>query len=60
MLGLHCCVGFSPVLAHRDYSLVAVCRLTAVASRCRARHIDFSSCSSWALENRLNSWGAWA
>ena len=23
-------------------------------------HVDFSSCSSWALEHRLNSRGAWA
>ena len=27
VLGLRCCVGFSPVAASRGYSLVAVCRL---------------------------------
>ena len=33
VLGLRCCMGFSPVAASRGYSLVAVCRpLTAVVS----------------------------
>ena len=33
VLGLHCCMGFSLVVASRGYSLVAVCRLlTVVAS----------------------------
>ena len=32
MLGLHCCVDFSLVVANRGYALVAVCRLPAEAS----------------------------
>ena len=65
VLGLHCCVGFSPVAARGDYSLVAVCGvLISVASLvCRAWAlgcVGFSSCGFQALELRLNSCGTWA
>jgi len=49
MLGLHCCMGFSPVVARGGYSLGGVhWLLIAVASLAAA------------LEHRLNSCGAWA
>ena len=70
MLGLRCCMGFSPVAASRDYSLLA----GVWASHCGGfscfgvwilEHTGFSSlahglssCGSQALEHRLNSCGA--
>ena len=53
VLGLCCCMGFS---------LVAVCRpLISVVSLVLACRLQgFSSCSSWALDCRLNSCGTWA
>ena len=65
VLRLCFCTGFSLVVASRDYSLVAVHRLLIVISLV-AEHgptgfsnckIWVSSCSSWALEHRLNSCG---
>jgi len=53
MLGLHCCMGFSPVV---------VCRLLLVVASLTVEHgalghLGFSSCGSRALERRLNSCG---
>ena len=57
------CVGFSvAVESPGGYSLVVVLGLLImvasliVSTGCR--HVGFSSCGSWALEHRLNSWGA--
>ena len=69
VLGVHCCTGFSPVVASEGYSLVAVSRLLIVppsliaelglqgtqASVVEARGL--SVCSSQALEHSLNSCG---
>ena len=69
MLGLHCCAGFSLVAASRGYSLVTVHKLLIVVaslvvepglqgvqtSVAVARGL--CSCSSQALEHRLNSCG---
>ena len=56
--------GPSLAVASGGYSLVAEYGLiVAVASRCRAQtlgHVDFSSCSSWALERGLSSCGVQA
>ena len=58
--------------AARDYSLVSVRRLLTVAASLGAERglwdvrasvavrRGFTSCSSWALEHRLSSCGAWA
>ena len=59
VLGLHCCSGFSLVAASWNYSLAVVRGFSC----CRAWPLGcmgFSSCSSRALEHRLNSCGAWA
>ena len=57
-------MGFSLVVASRGYSPAAVCGLlTAVASllwSMGSRPVGFSSCSSEALEHRLNSCGTQA
>ena len=63
VVGLHCFVGFSLVVANRGFSLPAGLRLLiAVASHCRAWALGcagFSSCicncGSRALEHRLDS-----
>ena len=72
MLCLHCCAGFSPVVASGGCSLAAVHGLfTAVVSLVEHRlqgapaagvaALRLGSCSSQALEHRLNSCGgAWA
>ena len=55
MLGLHCCAGYSPVVAR---GLLAV-----VASHFGAQALEYagsSSCGSQALDNRLNSCDTWA
>ena len=72
MLGLHCWAGFSLVAENGGYSrvvvhelLIAVVSLTpehglkgAQASATAAYVL--SSCISWALRHRLNSYGVWA
>ena len=59
LLGLRCCVTFSLVVANEDYCLVvALGLLVAVASLVAEQtlgHAGVSSCSSRALEHRLNS-----
>ena len=64
VLGLHCCVGSSLVAGSRGQLFVAVHRLlTAVASLLQStgsRSRGLNSCSPWALEHRLNSWGTQA
>ena len=62
VLGLHCCLGLSPVAESRGYSLVAVGKLLTVVTSLVAEHralghMDFSSCSSLALKHRLHSCG---
>ena len=57
-------LGLSPVVASRDYSLVAMPRLLIEFSCCGARTLGcrasvvvalgLSSCGSWALEHRLS------
>ena len=74
-LGLHCCVGFSLIVVSWGYSSCSAwashCSgLYDGLSCCRAQALGQSSaivvahglysCSSQALENRLNSYGAWA
>ena len=60
VLGLHCCLRFSPVTVNRDclsscnawtshFSGLSCCRAWAVG------HMGFSSCGSWALEHRLST-----
>ena len=57
MLGLCCCMGFSPVVASRGYSLVTLCRLLNVVHKVQGAQASivtahgFSSCSSQALEH---------
>ena len=64
VLGLHCCRGFSLVVLSRGYSLVVVNGLLVEAASLvwstGSRFTGFSSCSSWALEHRLSSYGTWA
>ena len=64
VLGHHCCTGFSLVVESGSCSLVLVHELFfAGASYCGALaqgHAGLSSCSSWALEHRLNSCGSQA
>jgi len=64
VLGLHCCRGFSLIVVSRGYSLVVVNGLLVeAASLVRStgsRFTGFGSCSSWALEHRLSSYGTWA
>ena len=66
VLGLRCHTGFSLVVENGDYSLVAEHGLLfAVASLVGTRASIvvarvLSSCSSKALEHRLNNCGAWA
>ena len=62
VLGLHCCLGLSPVAESRGYSLVAVGKLLTVVTSLVAEHkvlgrMGFSSCSSLALNHRLHSCG---
>ena len=69
VLGLHCCAGFSLVVAKGSYSLVAVHGLLiAVASLVAEDRLEgmqasvvsargLSSCGSQALEHRLSSYG---
>ena len=59
VLGLCCCAGFSLVAAIRDYFLAVVHTWVSHGggfSWCEARteHMGFSSCVSWALEQRLS------
>ena len=72
VLGLWCCISFSLVAGRRGCSLAAGLRLLAAVASLVARHglwgmwasgataCVLSSCSSWALEHRLNSGGTWA
>ena len=65
MLSLGCCVGFSLVVASRDYSSLQCTGFSLWAGFfcCEAQapgHVGFSSCGTWALEHRLNSCGTWA
>ena len=62
VLGLHCCAGFSPVAARGRATLSLVLRLlvAVIAVADHKRSVGFSSCSSWTLEHRINSWGTWA
>ena len=64
MLGLCYHTSFCLVMESRGYSLFAVRGLLiVVASPCRAwalGYLGFSSCSSQALEHRLNCCGAQA
>ena len=60
VLRLHCCSGFLG-LWQAGATLVSVCRHCRGLSCCRAPaqgHVGLSSCSSRALEHRLNSCGA--
>ena len=55
VLGLHCCIGFSLVMASRGYSLVAVCRLlitmtSLVVESVVPRHLGFRSRSKRAQQ----------
>ena len=62
-LGLLCCPGFSSCGEWRLVSSCDVWASPAVASLVEHRllgHGGFGSCSSWALEGRLSSCGAWA
>ena len=73
VLGLRCCEAFSLIAAARGYSSLQcealLWPLTVVASHCRAQLLGctgfsscsswLNSCSSWALEHRLNNCGAW-
>ena len=43
VLGLHCCSGFSPVVASRGYSLVAVLRLLILVASLVAEHGLYST-----------------
>ena len=59
VLGLHCCLVFSLGLLSScgvGFSLQWLLLLYSLDSRTHS----FSSCSSWALEHRLNSCGTWA
>ena len=61
-LGLHCCLGFSPVVAGLRGALPSSCgRLTAHSS-CHGApapgHMGGSSCGSQAREHRLRSRGS--
>ena len=64
VLGLCCCGGFSVVGSSSGYSslwcacfsLWCLLLLWSTDSRC----VSFSSCGSWALEDRLDSCGAQA
>ena len=58
--GLHCCVGFSLVVASGIYSLVVVLGLLIAAASLFAEACDFSSRGSWALGHWLNSCGSQA
>ena len=55
-------MGLSLVAESGGYSLVAVCGLLIVVASPAAERglLGFSSCSSGALEHRLNSYGAQA
>ena len=71
-LDLHCCAGFSLVASSRGYSVVMVCRLLIAVASLVAEHRlwgtrasaaeapGLRSCSSQALEHRLNNCGALA
>ena len=55
------CEGLSLVAASRGYSLVVVCGLL-IFSSCRAqatKFMGFSNSSSWPIEGKLSSCGAW-
>jgi len=68
VLGHGCCTGFSLVAESRGYSLVLHGLLTVVASLAAELGLwasvtvarGLSSCSSQALEHRLDSCGSWA
>ena len=68
-LGFRCCARAFSSCGERGLLFIAVRRLlTAVAFHCRAWTLDarssivvvhrLSSCDPWALEHRLNSFGA--
>ena len=71
-LALHGCEGFFLVAASRGCSLVVVCRLLIAVASLVAEHrlqsvrasivaaFGLGSCSSWAVEHRLNSCGTQA
>ena len=58
----HCCVGFSLVAASRGYSLLLYRSLSLpwllLLWITGSRRVGFSSSGSWALEHRLNRYGA--
>ena len=64
VLGLHCCVGSSLVAGSRGQLFIEVHRLLiAVASLLQSTGSwahELNSCSSWALEHRLNVCGTQA
>ena len=68
VLGPHCCMGFSLVVASGDYSIVDFSLSTAWTSHCSGftygsqaiGHMGFNSCSFWAVKHRLNNCDAWA
>ena len=69
-LALHSCAGF--VVAAGGHYLVVMCRLLIAVAPLIADHrlqgtrvsvvvaYELSSCGSWTLERRLNSYGPWA
>ena len=64
VLDLHCCMGFSLVMVNGGYSLAVVNEVLMwwllLLWSPGSRWAGFSSCQSWALEHRLNSYGTWA
>ena len=53
-----CCTGFFLAVVSGVYSPgFSLCWLLLLQST-GSRHVGFSPCSSWALEQRLNGWGA--
>ena len=64
VLGLHCCVGFSLIVANVQTSPCrGFCCCGAQALGIQASVVVtcwLNNCSSWALEHRLSSCGSWA
>ena len=64
VLGLRCYVSFSVAMVSRGYSLLPCAGFSLqgllVLQDTGSRAHELSNCSSWALEHRLNSYGAWA
>ena len=54
VLGLHCCVGSSPVVASGGCSPVAVCRLLTVVAPLAAEHGLAGALASGVVEHRLS------